>query len=63
MMVLVLLAPRGGSPPPAVLLLIPVIFLALSWLTNRLMGIPALYEAFPADPAVSAPWITAHPSI
>ena len=51
MMVLVLLAPRGGSPPPAVLLLIPVIFLALSWLTNRLMGIPALYEAFPADPA------------
>jgi len=51
MMVLALLASRGGSPPPAVvLLLIPVVFLGVSWLTNRLMGIPALYAAFPADP-------------
>ncbi|WP_243322192.1 hypothetical protein [Geothrix sp. SG200] len=51
MMVLALLASRGGSPPPpAILLLIPVVFLAGSWLTNRLMGIPALYAAFPADP-------------
>jgi hypothetical protein len=46
-----LLAPRGGTPPPpAVLLLIPVVFLGVSWLTNRLMGLPALYAAFPADP-------------
>ncbi|WP_026853277.1 hypothetical protein [Geothrix fermentans] len=48
-MALTLLAPRGGSPPPAVFLLVPVVFLAVSWLTNRLMGIPALYAAFPAD--------------
>lgn len=40
-MALTLLAPRGGSPPPAVFLLVPVVFLAVSWLTNRLMGIPA----------------------
>lgn len=49
-MALALLAPRGGPPPPMVFLLVPVIFLAVSWLTNRLMGIPALYAAFPADP-------------
>jgi len=52
MMGLVLLAPRGGSPPPTWLLLfIPALFLVLSWFTNRLMGIPALYAAFPADPS------------
>jgi hypothetical protein len=50
MMVLALLAPRAGGPPPWFLLLVPVVFLVVSWLTNRLMGIPALYAAFPADP-------------
>lgn len=51
MMTLALIASRGGSPPPpAVLLLIPVVFLGVSWLTNRFMGLPALYAAFPADP-------------
>ena len=51
MMALALLASRGGPPPPPiVLLLIPVVFLLVSWLTNRLMGIPTLYAAFPADP-------------
>ena len=44
------LVPRNGTPPaPWFLLMVPVVFLALSWLTNRLMGIPALYAAFPAD--------------
>ena len=44
------LAPRNSPPPPPVfLLLVPLVFLAVSWLTNRLMGIPALYAAFPAD--------------
>jgi len=49
-MALLWLVPRNGNPPPpAFLLLIPLIFLGLSWLTNRMMGIPAIYEAFPAD--------------
>lgn len=44
------LVPRNGTPPsPWFLLAVPVLFLLLSWVTNRLMGIPALYEAFPAD--------------
>ncbi|WP_243302284.1 hypothetical protein [Geothrix oryzisoli] len=51
MMLLALLASRGGSPPPpVVLLLVPVVFLLISWFSNRLMGLPALYAAFPADP-------------
>ncbi len=50
-MALVMLASRGGSPPPpVVLLVVPVVFLAVSWFSNRLMGLPALYAAFPADP-------------
>ncbi len=50
MMGLLGLVPRHGTPPPPwFLLMVPVIFLLVSWLTNRLMGIPALYEAFPAD--------------
>ncbi len=50
MMALFYLVPRNGTPPPPwFLLLVPLIFLLVSWLTNRLMGIPALYEAFPAD--------------
>lgn len=51
-MILALVTAQGGAPPPpAVLLLIPVVFLVVSWFTNRLMGISALYAAFPADPA------------
>ncbi|HEY3400437.1 MAG TPA: hypothetical protein VGK03_07370 [Geothrix sp.] len=50
MMDLAMLASKGGPPPPAILLLIPVVFLMVSWLTNRLMGLPSLYKAFPADP-------------
>ncbi len=49
-MALLWLAPRHGNPPPPwFLLLVPLVFLLVSWLTNRMMGIPALYEAFPAD--------------
>jgi len=49
---LLLLAPRGGSPPaPWILLLIPVVFLGVSWLTNRLLGIAAMYQDWPADPS------------
>lgn len=51
MMALALLASRGGSPPPpVVLLVVPAVFFAVSWFSNRLMGLPALYAAFPADP-------------
>jgi hypothetical protein len=51
MIALVLLASRGGSPPPPfVFLLVPAVFLVISWFSNRLMGLPALYAAFPADP-------------
>lgn len=52
MILLGLLVPRNGPPPPPwVFLLVPLVFFAGTWLTNRLLGIPALYEAFPADPA------------
>ncbi|GLH67132.1 hypothetical protein [Geothrix edaphica] len=51
MMALALLVSRGGPPPPPfVFLLVPAVFLAISWFSNRLMGLPALYAAFPADP-------------
>ncbi|WP_257303170.1 hypothetical protein [Geothrix campi] len=50
MMALALLASRGGPPPPFVFLLVPAVFLVISWFSNRLMGLPALYAAFPADP-------------
>jgi hypothetical protein len=49
-MILALVTRGGPAPPPWFLLLVPVMFLVVSWLTNRLMGIPALYAAFPADP-------------
>lgn len=52
-----LLLARGGPPPIAGpwigLVLFLVLFPLLNALTSRLMGIPALYEAFPADPADS----------
>lgn len=43
------LVPRNSPPPPFVFLLVPLMFVGLSWLTNRWMGIPALYDAFPAE--------------
>lgn len=49
MMPLAMLLGRGEPPPPWFLLFVPLIFLGVSWLTNRLMGIPALYKDFPAD--------------
>lgn len=46
-----LLVPRQGPPSsPWVLLLVPVIFLGATWLTNKLLGIDALYRDWPADP-------------
>ncbi len=55
MTTLAFLASRGAPPPPAAIVfavgLFLVLFPLLTTLTNRLMGIPALYEAFPADPA------------
>ena len=49
---LMLLLSRPGSPPPPpwLLLLVPVIFLGATWLTNRMLGIPAMYKDWPADP-------------
>jgi hypothetical protein len=50
-MVLLLLVPRNGPPPPPwVLLFVPVVFLLVSWLSNHLMGIDAMYKDWPADP-------------
>jgi hypothetical protein len=49
-----LLLTRGAPPPSAGpwigLILFLVLFPLLNALTSRLMGIPALYAAFPADP-------------
>jgi hypothetical protein len=47
-----LLAPRpAGDPPvPFLLLFVPLLFLALSWLSNKLMGIYGMYQDWPADP-------------
>lgn len=51
-MAMLLLGPRNGSPPPPwVLLFVPVLFLLVSWFTNRLMGIDAMYRDWPADPS------------
>lgn len=48
---MLLLVPRNGPPPPPwVLLFAPVVFLGVSWLTNHLMGIDAMYKDWPADP-------------
>jgi hypothetical protein len=48
---MVVLAPPhpAAPPPPWILLLIPVVFLVATWFTNRLMGIYAMYEDWPAD--------------
>ena len=46
-----LLLGRSSAPPPIgfLVLFIPAVFLGTSWLTNRLMGISAMYEDWPAD--------------
>jgi hypothetical protein len=48
-----LLVPRSGAQLPLgfLLLLFATVFLGASWLTNKLMGIDAMYEDWPADPA------------
>ncbi len=54
MMVALLSRPAAPPPPGAILFavgLFLVLFPLLTSLTNRLLGIPALYEAFPADPS------------
>ena len=53
MIALALLRASQPPPPAAIIfaaLLFLVLFPLLTAVTNRLLGIPALYEAFPADP-------------
>jgi len=42
---------RPGAPPPLgfLLVFIPLVFLGVTWISNHLLGIPALYKAWPAD--------------
>ena len=47
---MLLLSRPGNPPPPWILLLVPVVFLGATWLTNHLMGIDAMYQEWPADP-------------
>jgi hypothetical protein len=48
---MLLLSRPGGPPPPLwILLIVPVVFLGATWLTNHLMGIDAMYQDWPADP-------------
>ena len=45
-----LLSQPGGPPPPLwILLLVPLAFLGATWLTNKLLGIPAMYRDWPAE--------------
>lgn len=43
-------AARPGAAPPWLLLLVPVAFLGITWLSNRLLGVAAMYREWPADP-------------
>ena len=49
---MLLLVPRNGPPPPPpwIFLLVPVVFLGATWLTNKLLGIDAMYQDWPAEP-------------
>ncbi|WP_306589804.1 hypothetical protein [Geothrix sp. 21YS21S-4] len=47
--VALLLVRNGPPPPPWVILFAPIFFFLGSALTHRMLGIPALYAAFPAD--------------
>jgi len=42
--------PGGPPPPPWIFLLVPVVFLGATWLTNKLLGIDAMYQDWPAEP-------------
>jgi hypothetical protein len=48
-LLLVLSRPGGSPPPPWILLLVPLVFLGATWLTNKLLGIAAMYQDWPAD--------------
>ncbi len=51
-MALLLLSRSGGPPPPPwIFLLIPVVLLGTTWLTNKMLGIDAMYRDWPADPS------------
>ena len=48
-MMLLLLEPQHGPfGSPWVLILVPVVFLCATWLTNKLLGIDAMYQDWPA---------------
>jgi hypothetical protein len=49
MQLMLLPRPGGAPPPPWLVLLIPLVFLVVSWLTNHLLGIDAMYADWPAD--------------
>ena len=49
MMDLLLLSRSGPPPPTWILLIIPLVFLGATWLTNHLLGIDAMYQEWPAD--------------
>ena len=55
MMQLLLLVPRAGqaSPPWFVFVLFPLVFIGVSLLSAKLMGVYELYRVFPADPTDS----------
>lgn len=49
-MLLLFLSRPGAEPPLGFLLVfIPLMFLATTWISSRLMGIPAMYKDWPAD--------------
>ncbi|WLT32964.1 hypothetical protein [Geothrix sp. PMB-07] len=49
-MVLLWLSQPGAQPPLGFLLIfIPLVFLGATWISNRLLGIPAMYRDWPAD--------------
>ncbi|MBI1754558.1 MAG: hypothetical protein HY014_15520 [Acidobacteria bacterium] len=49
-MLLLWLSRPGAQPPLGFLaVFIPLVFLGATWISNRLMGIPAMYEEWPAD--------------
>ncbi len=42
--------PAGPPPPTWIFLLVPMVFLGATWLTNKLLGIDAMYRDWPVDP-------------
>jgi len=47
---MILSRPGGPPPPHRIFLLVPVVFLGATWLTNKLLGIDAMYQDWPAEP-------------